>query len=104
MFYLKISVAWKMGVTSGQCAEMLHYIVCWFSLPQRDLYMIFCYSAHILLFCFMQGKRIYVNDLEIFDGKCFLQPALITDLLLQNHGTDQLLPALLWDCLRSERS
>lgn len=39
MFCLKISVSWKMGVTSGQCAEILHYIMYWFSLPQRDLYM-----------------------------------------------------------------
>lgn len=39
VFCLKISVSWKMGMTSGQCAEMLHYIMCWFSPPQRDLYM-----------------------------------------------------------------
>lgn len=95
MFCLKISVFWKMGMSSGQCAEMLHYM-CWFSPPQRHLYM-GCPTPCPVSY---KEKKIDVSDLEIFGEKCCLQPVLITDLLLQNHGVDQLLPALLWGCLR----
>lgn len=87
---------WKWLLASMQNAALYN---CWFSPTQRDLYRecstIYCVTC--------KEKKIDINDLRIFGGKCFIQPSWITDLLLQNHGVHQHLPALLWDCLRPER-
>lgn len=73
------------------------FIICVGFLHHKDT----CTWDVLLLALFHTRKKIIdVSDLEICGEKCCLQPVLITDLLLQNHGVDQLLPALLWGCLR----